>query len=311
MSAEPHRIFDRSLLARRRARAAAAARKQGEFSADFLLREVAQDFADRLSMIKRGFTVALDLGTHSGAVADALQRLENIGMVIRADLCPALVAEAPGPALACDEELLPFARESLNLVACPLSLQWVNDLPGTLAQITRALAPDGLLLAALFGPDTLRELREALTLAETEIRGGASPRVAPFIELRDMGSLLQRAGLALPVSDTDRLTVAYPSMFELMADLRAMGAANVLIERSRQPLTRAILTRAAEIYAQRFSRSDGRVMATFEIITATGWKPHESQQKPLRPGTAQARLADALGTREISAGEKAQPKRRR
>jgi len=221
------------------------------------------------------------------------------------------LARALGQALACDEEWLPFANETLNLVTCPLSLQWVNDLPGTLAQITRALAPDGLLLAALFGPDALRELREALTEAEIEVRGGASPRIAPFIELRDLGGLLQRAGLALPVSDTDRLTVAYPSMFELMADLRAMGAANTLVERSRLPLTRAILGRAAEIYAERFSRTDGRVVATFEIITATGWKPHDSQQKPLRPGSAQARLADALGTEEISTGEKAQPKRRR
>jgi SAM-dependent methyltransferase len=310
MSAEPHRIFDRALLAQHRARAAARCNQEG-FSADFLLREVARDFSDRLSMIKRDFAIALDLGTHSGAVADAVADLGNIGMVIRADHCAALLARALGQALACDEEWLPFANETLNLVTCPLSLQWVNDLPGTLAQITRALAPDGLLLAALFGPDTLRELREALTEAEIEFRGGASPRIAPFIELRDLGGLLQRAGLALPVSDTDRLTVAYPSMFELMADLRAMGAANTLVERSRLPLTRAILGRAAEIYAERFSRTDGRVVATFEIITATGWKPHDSQQKPLRPGSAQARLADALGTEEISTGEKAQPKRRR
>lgn len=310
MSAEPHLIFDRALLARRRARAAAAGKDNG-FSADFLLREVARDFCDRVSMIKRDFAVALDLGSHNGAVADALGRLGNVGTVIRSDHCPALVAGAQGPALACDEEWLPFAPQSLNLVASPLCLQWVNDLPGTLVQIARALAPDGLFLAALFGPDTLRELREALTRAETEIRGGAGPRIAPFIELRELGGLLQRAGLALAVSDTDRLTVAYPSMFELMADLRAMGATNMLIERARQPLTRAILARAGEIYAERFARADGRVLASFEIITATGWKPHESQQKPLRPGSAEARLADALGTREIPAGEKARPKHRR
>ncbi|MCB1437534.1 MAG: methyltransferase domain-containing protein [Rhodobiaceae bacterium] len=307
---EPHIIFDRALLARRRARAAAAL-NAGGFGADFLLREVAADFADRLAMIKRDFPIALDLGTHTGAVADTLAAAANIGAVIRADLCPDLVTGAPRPALACDEERLPFAPGALNLVTSALSLQWVNDLPGALAQIARGLAPDGLFLAALFGTETLRELRAALTLAETQLHGGASPRVAPFIELRDMGSLLQRAGLALPVADKDLIKVAYPTMFELLRDLRAMGATNVLVERARRPVTRRFFARAAEIYAERFARADGRIEATFEIVTATGWKPHESQQKPLAPGSARARLADALGTTEISTGEKAAPKTRR
>jgi len=296
-------IFDRALLAQRRARAAGAMA-----SADFLLKEVAADFADRLAMIKRDFARAVDLGGHTGLVADAIGRLANVGMVIRTERCEALLAGRPGAKLVCDEELLPFAPESLNLVVSGLTLQWVNDLPGTLAQIAAALKPDGLFLAALLGGDTLYELRQALTAAESETRGGASPRVSPFIEVRELGALLQRAGFALPVADTDRLTARYADMFELMGELKAMGATNVLSERSRVPLPRGVLLRAAEIYAERFAGTDGRIPATFEIVTATGWRPHDSQQKPLRPGSARMRLADALGTREIPAGEKAKPR---
>lgn len=300
-----HILFDRALLARRRARAAAAMA-----SADFLLREVAADFADRLSLIRRDFSLAVELGGHTGLVAERLASLANIGTVVRAERVAALLAGAPGPALVCDEELLPFAPGSLDLVVAPLSLQWINDLPGTLAQIAAALRPDGLFLAALPGGGTLGELRQALAGAEAELTGGASPRVAPSVAVREMGGLLQRAGFALPVADTDRLTVGYESMFALLRDLRAMGATSVLVERPRRPLARAVLMRAAEIYGERFRRPDGRVTATFEIITATGWKPHESQQKPLRPGTAQRRLADALGAREPGAGEGA-PRRGR
>lgn len=296
-------IFDRDLLARRRERAAAEMA-----SADFLLKQVAADFADRVSMIKRDFPFAADIGTHTGLLADAVGRLANVGTVIRTERCAALLAGRPGPKIVCDEELLPFAAESLNLVVSGLALQWVNDLPGTLKQIAKALKPDGLLLAALLGGDTLFELRQALTAAEIEISGGASPRVSPFVEVRDLGALLQRAGFALPVTDTDRLVARYDSLFTLMRDLKAMGATNVLAERSRVPLTRGVLLRAAEIYAERFSGGDGRIAATFEIVTATGWKPHESQQRPLRPGSARMRLADALGTREIPAGEKAKPR---
>jgi len=297
-------IFDRELLSVRRARAA-----EGMASADFLLKEVAADFADRLSLIKRDFPYAVDLGSHTGRVADAIGRLAHVGTVIRTESCAALLSGQPGPKLVCDEELLPFAHESLNLVVSGLSLQWVNDLPGALAQIARALKPDGLFLAALLGGDTLFELRQALTAAETEIKGGASPRVSPFVEVRELGALLQRAGFALPVTDSDRLAVRYADMFALMAELKAMGATNVMAERSRAPLSRGVLMRAAEIYAERFAGEDGRVPATFEIVTATGWKLHESQQKPLIPGAAAMRLADALGTKEISAGEKAKPQR--
>ncbi|MEI8150830.1 MAG: methyltransferase domain-containing protein, partial [Hyphomicrobiales bacterium] len=194
---------------------------------------------------------------------------------------------------------------SLDLVVSALALQFVNDLPGTLIQIRRALRPDGLLLAAMIGGDSLTELREAFAQAEAEVDGGVSPRVAPFADLRDIGALLQRAGFALPVTDVDRVTVRYASPLALMHDLRSMGAANALTERRRAPLRRATLRRLMEIYAERFSDPDGRVRATFEIVWLSGWAPHESQQKPLAPGSAKTRLADALRTREIPAGEKA------
>jgi SAM-dependent methyltransferase len=205
-----------------------------------------------------------------------------------------------GPALSAiaDEEVLPFAPGSFDLIASALALQWANDLPGILIQIRRALAPDGLFLAALVGGQSLTELRTALTTAEAELTGGASPRVAPFADVRDLGALLQRAGFALPVTDIEPIIVRYASMFALMQDLRAMGATNALSERSRKPLRRAILLRAAEIYAGRFSDADGRVRATFEIVWLSGWAPHESQQKPLAPGSARMRLADALNVSE-------------
>ena len=206
--------------------------------------------------------------------------------------------------VAADEEALPFADGALDLVVSALALQFVNDLPGTLIQIRRALKPDGLLLAALIGGDSLTELREAFAQAESEVEGGVSPRVAPFADVRELGGLLQRAGLALPVVDSDRLTVRYKSVFDLMRDLRRMGATNMLTERRRTPLRRATLQRMADIYAQRFSDADRRVRATFEIAWLSGWAPHESQQKPLKPGSAVQRLADALGTQEIPSGEK-------
>jgi SAM-dependent methyltransferase len=203
-----------------------------------------------------------------------------------------------------DEETLPFADGSLDLVTSALALQFVNDLPGTLIQIRRALKADGLLLAALVGGESLAELREAIGAAESEIEGGISPRVAPFADVRELGALLQRAGFALPVVDSERLVVRYDSIFALMHDLRRMGATNVLHERRRKPLKRTTLRRMTEIYAERFSDADGRLRVSFEIVWLSGWAPHESQQKPLKPGSATQRLADALGTREISAGEK-------
>jgi SAM-dependent methyltransferase len=201
--------------------------------------------------------------------------------------------------------MLPFRDGSLDLVVSALALQFVNDLPGTLIQIRRALKPDGLFLAAMIGGDSLTELRSAFAEAEAEVEGGVSPRVAPFADLRDLGALLQRAGFALPVTDVDRVTVRYASPLALMHDLRRMGAGNALIERRHAPLRRATLDRALDIYAARFADADGRIRATFEIVWLSGWAPHESQQQPLAPGSAKTRLADALRTREISAGEKA------
>jgi SAM-dependent methyltransferase len=285
-------VFDRALLRRRRERARALGPET------FLIERVAADLAERLGAVLRQFDVAVDLGTPGDAVREALADTAAIGRLIAAS--PLLDGD-----LVADEEALPFREGSLDLVVSALALQFVNDLPGALIQIRRALKPDGLFLAALLGGDTLTELRQAFAEAEAEIEGGVSPRVAPFADVREMGALLQRAGFALPVTDVGRLTVRYSSPLILMGELRRMGATNVLTERRRAPLRRATLKRMAEIYARRFADPDGKVRATFEIVWLSGWAPHESQQKPLRPGSAQARLADALGTREIGTGEKA------
>lgn len=285
-------IFDRTLLRARRARAAALG------PATFLIDRVADDLAGRLAAVLRQFDIAADIGTPTDAARRALAG--RVGTIVSAD-----PAAAGTLAIAADEEALPFRDGSLDLAVSALALQFVNDLPGTLVQIRRALKPDGLFLAALIGGDSLAELREAFAQAESEIEGGASPRVAPFADLRDLGALLQRAGFALPVTDIDRVTVRYATPLALMHDLRRMGAANALAERRRTPLRRATLRRLLEIYAERFADTDGRIRATFEIVWLSGWAPHESQQKPLAPGSAKARLADALRTTEISTGEKA------
>lgn len=278
-------------------------RAQALGPATFLIDRVAGDLAERLSAVLRTFVLAVDLGTPTDAVCRALAASGKVVTVVAAGP-DARNLPSGFPRVAADEEVLPFADASLDLVVSALSLQFVNDLPGALIQIRRALKPDGLFLAALAGGDTLTELREAFALAESEIEGGVSPRVAPFADLRDVGALLQRAGFALPVIDSERVVVRYDSVFALMDDLRRMGATNVLTERRRAPLRRATLTRMAEIYAQKFAAADGRVRATFEIVWLSGWAPHESQQKPLKPGSAARRLADALGAKEVSAGEK-------
>ena len=289
-------IFDRQLLRTRQARA----RAQG--AETFLLDHVAADLSDRLAPVLRQFAVAADIGTPTDAVCDALAQSGKVAAVVAV----APHARGHGLAIVADEEALPFADASLDLAVSALALQSVNDLPGTLIQIRCALKPDGLMLAALLCGDTLTELRQTFAQAESEIEGGLSPRVAPFADLRELGALLQRAGFALPVIDSDNLVVRYDSVFPLMRDFRSMGATNALVERRRVPLKRTTLMRMAEIYGQRFSDADGRVRATFEIAWMTGWAPHESQQKPLKPGSAAQRLADALGTREISAGDKAE-----
>jgi SAM-dependent methyltransferase len=294
--AENPMIFDRALLRQRRRRAAALG------PATFLLDRVADELAERLATVLRRFDLAVDLGTPVDAVRNALTRLESVGRVIAADVMPD--ATRGEIFVAVDEEALPFGDATLDLVVSALALQFVNDLPGVLVQIRRALKPDGLFLAALLGGETLTELRQSFAEAESDIEGGVSPRVAPFADLRDLGALLQRAGFALPVTDVDRVTVRYDSVFGLMHDLRRMGATNALLARRRTPLKRATLMRMAEIYAERFADDDGRLRATFEIVWLSGWAPHPDQQQPLRPGSAKARLADALGTKEISTGEK-------
>jgi SAM-dependent methyltransferase len=289
-------IFERRLVRARRARAARLG------PATFLLDRVADDFAERLAAVLRSFDRAADLGTPNASLRGALAG--RVGMMIAVDADAARLRGEP-LAISADEEALPFRDASLDLVVSALALQFVNDLPGTLAQIRRSLKPDGLFLAALIGGDSLIELRAAFAEAESDMEGGASPRVAPFADLRDLGVLLQRAGFALPVIDVDRVVVRYATPLALMHDLRRMGAGNALVERRRAPLRRLTLKRMFEAYAERFADADGRIRATFEIVWLSGWAPHESQQRPLAPGSARTRLADALGTREVPAGEKA------
>src|SRR5690606_2324136 len=209
------------------------------------------------------------------------------------------------PVVVADEEVLPFADQSFDLVLSVLSLHWVNDLPGTLLQSARALKPDGLLRAAMRGGESLRELREALLQAELEVEGGASPRVSPLADLRDLGGLLQRAGFALPVADLDSLTVTYPSALDLMRDLRGMGESGADRNRRRGMTRRETLLRAAALYEEAHGDAAGRIPARFDVLYLTGWAPHASQPSPLRPGSARARLAEALDGRERPAGEKA------
>lgn len=287
--------FAPRLLRQRKRRAGA-----GYAGAAFLHQRAAEDLLERLEAIPRPFPRVLALGgagLFSAAVSTHPAVAARLGHILEADIAHGSVQ--------IDPERLPFQEAAFDLVVSPLLLHWVNDLPGALIQIRRALKPDGLLLGAMFGGQTLQELRLALIEAESEITGGAGPRVAPFADLQDIAHLLQRAGFALPAADRDVLTVRYKEPMRLLSDLRAMGETAALAERSPHGLSRRILARAFEIYAARFSDPDGRLRATFEIITAAGWAPHESQQKPLQPGSAKARLADALGVKERSAGEKA------
>lgn len=302
MAEAQEKLFDRALLARRRARAARTMHAH-----DFLLRRAGEDIAARLGAVTREFPLALNLGAHHGLLTSLLREHPRIGAIVSADSCLALVEQCEGPRLVCDEEVLPFAGASLDLIVSGLALHLVNDLPGALIQIRRALTPDGLFLGAVLGGRTLFELREALAVAEEEIDGGVSPRVAPFADVRDYGALLQRAGFALPVTDADVVQASYATPLDLMRELRAMGASNMLTARRKKPLKRGVLMRAAEVYSDRFPAPRGRIRATFEIIHLTGWAPDASQPKPLSPGSAQTRLADALGTQEHTAGEKADP----
>ena len=300
----PAPLFDTRLLPARRDRGVALGFAGG---ADFLHREVAGLMAERLAEVTRDIGEAAIIGSGGGVVAAALAG--RVGAVRQLEVSPARAALA-GVAPVAGLEVLDLAPAGLDLVASVLEMHWLDDPVGHLIQIRRALRPDGLALVALFGGQTLHELRASLAEAEVEVTGGLSPRVAPMGEIRDLGALLQRAGFAMPVADVERVEVTYADILALMRDLRAMGETNILAARHRAPMRRAMLRRAGEIYAAAFPAPGGRIRATFEVVFLTGWAPAEDQPKPLRPGSATARLADALGTREESAGEAAGPRRR-
>jgi SAM-dependent methyltransferase len=299
------RLFDRDLHRMRLKRAAPHIAR-----ADFLKSRAAEDLALRLVAINRQFPVAVDLGARTGVFARALAAsaaADKVDLLVQADLSAPMLALAEGPRVVADEARLPFAEASVDLVVSSAALHWLDDLVGTLIQIRRTLKPDGLFLGAVLGGASLTELRQCLMEAEIELAGGAGPRVSPFLDAYDGAALMQRAGFALPVVDVDKVSVRYDHPLRLTADLRAMGETNVLLDRPRSPLTRRIVARASELYFERFGTGDGRITATFEIITLTGWAPHPDQPRPLAPGSAKVRLADALGGREQSAGETAKP----
>jgi SAM-dependent methyltransferase len=293
-------VFDQHAVRLHRLRAA----RQG--GAEFLFEEVAERLAERLHDIRRRFPLAVEIGARGPALARILGGAGGIERLVPLADHPALLPADPPGAVA-SAEFLPLRGGSVDAALSCLALHWVDDLPGTLLQLRHALKPDGLFLAALLGGETLRELRQVLLEAEIAEEGGAGPRVSPFADLRDMAGLLQRAGFAMPVADLDTITVTYPDALALMHDLRAMGETNAVRERRRSFTRRATLFRAAALYGERFALPDGRVPATFQVIFLAGWAPHESQPKPLRPGSARARLADALGTTERPANDKAAP----
>lgn len=282
------RIFDDKLLLQRKRRA----RRAAVPGASFLLERGVEDLGERLSTVGRRFDDAAALFCGTSSTRDALLASGKVQFVRRIEADEVFLDCAEGSVGGFDD--IPLEPESIDLAVSLMSLHEANDLPGALIQIRRALRPDGLFLGAMAGGGTLAELRESLLAAETELSGGASPRVAPFTDVRDAGALLQRAGFALPVADVEALTVRYDSMFGLMRDLRAMGATNVLVDRSRRPAMRRLFMRAAEIYAERFSDPDGRVRATFATVWMSGWAPHHSQQKPLEPGSAKVSLTAVL-----------------
>ena len=282
-------VFDRRVLSMRRARVAPALS-----GVDFLIREGVVRLLERLGDVRRAFPLALELGCHTGQLAAALRGSAQIGQLIQADLSHGMVRQADGVRIVADEEALPFGPACLDLVVSCFSLHWVNDLPGTLAQVRHALKPDGLFLAIMPGGTTLVELRESLMRAELEITGGAGPRVSPFVDVRDAGMLLQRAGLALPVVDVDTVTVTYDHPLKLIAELRAMGEANALVQRGRA-LGRTTLWRACEIYRELFGDGARRIPATFQLLTLSAWAPDPSQPQPIRRGSGLVDLAGALG----------------
>jgi NADH dehydrogenase [ubiquinone] 1 alpha subcomplex assembly factor 5 len=287
-------VFNRRSVRHHRDRAATALAEH-----DFLFCETAERLADRLLDVTRTFPTALDLGCHGGEISKAVEGKGGIETLIQCDLSPALsrlaAEQRHQPTLCGDEEALPFTDEVFDLVISNLSLHWVNDLPGALAQIRRSIKPDGLFVAAMLGGQTLNELQHSLSKAEIEIEGGLSPRFSPFAEIKDAGNLLSRAGFSLPVADRETITVSYPDAFKLMSDLRGMGETNANVLRRREFSRRATLLRAAEIYTQEFAGQDGRIPATFEVMFLSAWAPHESQPKPLARGSGKVLFSDFLG----------------
>lgn len=296
----PEPLFDRRLQRRWLARHASTIAP-----GDFLRAHVAADLIDRLSIVARRFERGLVIGAGASAARQGLRASGRVGEMLAAEPARALVRAEMSTVIVADSEALPFAPESFDLVVSILDLGLVNDLPGALVQMQRILKPDGLMLATLVGGSSLAELARAFAVAESELAGGVSPRVAPMVDVRDLGALLQRAGFALPVADADRLELTYASPLAAMDELRRLGLGNSLIARSRKPLTRTVLGGVLDAYAAGAKRPDGRVALTLELLTATAWAPHPDQQKPLRPGSAKARLADALGVPETPAGETA------
>ena len=285
-------IFDQKLVETNRHRAL----EKAEPKADFLLDIAAQELAERLSAVERTFDLAVELHGFTGLAARHALQTGKIRTLKRVEIHPDF-AQQGDELLVSGLETVPLEPQSANLILSPLAAHLTNDTPGLFIQICRALKPDGLFMAAIPGAGTLQELRDVLLATEIELIGGASPRVIPFADVRDIGALLQRAGFALPVVDMENYTVRYDSLFALIRDVKNMGMANPLLARSRLPLNRSFWLRAAEIYGERYADADGRVRATFSIIYLSGWAPHESQQKPLKPGSAKARLADALNPR--------------
>ncbi len=284
-------LFDRALVAEHRRRAAGLDWPRHRF----LFNEVAERVAERLLDINHSFSLALDLGGRDGAFGEKLITMKKVDRVIRTDLTKATLDNATDATVVADEEFLPFKDNSFDLIGSVLGLHWANDLPGVLSQIARSLKPNGLFLGALFGIESLQELKACLIDAESEIKGGVCPRISPFTEIRDAGSLLQRAGLALPVTDTELITLKYEHPFALMHELRGMGETNALLSRQKHFTPRQILFRAAELYVENFADADGRIPATFQIIYMSGWSPHESQQKPIARGSGKVSLGDYLG----------------
>lgn len=282
------KLFDPELILARRLRALSA--PGGPVT--FLMERAAEDLADRLATVERRFEAGAAMFSFTRHAKEAACASGRVSQVERVETDAAFLGKDKGGVGSFDR--IGLDAGGIDLAVSLLSLHEANDLPGVLIQIRRALRPDGLFLAAFCGAGTLTELRESLLAAETELTGGASPRVAPFADVRDAGALLQRAGFALPVADVETLTVRYDTMFDLIRDLRGMGATNALTDRARRPATRALFARAAEIYAERFADADGRIRASFALIWLSGWAPDPSQQKPLRPGSGKVSLKSVL-----------------